>query len=170
MYGCESWTIKKAECRKIDAFALWYWRIIMRIPWTVRRSSQSTLKEISPEYSLKAELRLKLKLQYWCKEPTHWKTPWCWEGLKTGGEGDNSRWDGLMASLMQWTWVWASSGSWRWTGKPGVLQSMGSQRVEHDWATELNWTSLLKTLLSNVMLLIYRELENKVSNLIWCIK
>ena len=72
----------------------------------------------------------------------HWKRPWCRERLKAGGEGDNSRWDVWMASLTQWTWVWASSGSWWWTGKSGVQQSMGSQRVEHDWVTELNWRSL----------------------------
>ena len=70
---------------------------------------------------------------------THLKRPWCWERLKAGGEGDNKGRDGWMASLTQWTWVWASSRSWWWTGKPGVLQSMGSQRVEHDWVTELNW-------------------------------
>ena len=69
------------------------------------------------------------------------KRPWCWERLKAGGEGDNRRWDGWMASLTQWTWVWVSSGSWWWTGKPVMLQSMGSQRVGHDWATELNWWS-----------------------------
>ena len=78
-------------------------------------------------------------LATWCKELTHWKRPWCWERLKAGGEGDNKGWDGWMASATQWTWIWVSSGSWWWTGKPGVLQSMGSQRVRHDWATELNW-------------------------------
>ena len=76
----------------------------------------------------------------WCKELTHWKRPWCWERLKAGGEGDDRGWDSWMASTTQWTWVWASSGSWWSTGKPGVLQSMGSQRVGHNWATELNWT------------------------------
>ena len=66
--------------------------------------------------------------------------PWCWERLKAGGEGDDRGWDGWMASPTQWTWVWVNSGSWWWTGRPGVLQSMGSQRVGHDWVTELNWT------------------------------
>ena len=75
----------------------------------------------------------------WFEEPTHWKKLWCWEILKAG-EGDGRGWDGWMASLTQWTWVWVSSGSWWWTGKSGVLQSMGSQRVRHDWVTELNWT------------------------------
>ena len=78
----------------------------------------------------------------WCKELTHFKRPWCWERLKMEGEGDNRGGDGWMASPTRWTWVWASSGSWWWTGKPDVLQSMGSQRVGHDWATELSWTEL----------------------------
>ena len=77
-------------------------------------------------------------LATWCKGLTHWKSPWLWGRLKAGGEGNDRRWDGWMASLTQWTWVWASSGSWWWTGKPGMLQSMGSQRVRHDWMTELN--------------------------------
>ena len=75
----------------------------------------------------------------WGEELTHLKRPWCWERLKAGGEGDNRGWDGWMESPTQWTRVWASSGSWRWTGRPGMLQSMGLQRVRHDWATELKW-------------------------------
>ena len=135
MYGCESWTIKKAEHWRIDAFELWCWRRRLRVPWTARRSKQLILKEINPEYSLK---RLMLKLQYlghlmW--RPDSEKT-WCWERLKAGGEGDDKGWDGWMASPMQWTWVCVGSGGWWWTGKPGVLQSMGSQRVRHNWATE----------------------------------
>ena len=78
-------------------------------------------------------------LATWCEERTHWKSPWCWERLKAGGERDDRRWDGWMASLTQWTWVWASSGSWCWVGKPGILQSVRSQRVGWDWATERNW-------------------------------
>ena len=78
-------------------------------------------------------------LATWCKELTHWKRPSCWERLKVGEEGDNRGWDGWMASPTQWTWVWASSGTWWRSGKPGVLQFMGSQRVGHDWATKLNW-------------------------------
>ena len=76
----------------------------------------------------------------WCEELTHWKRPWCWERLKVGGEGDDRGWDGWMASLTQWIWVWVNSSSWWWTGRPGVLWSMGSQRDGHDWANELNWT------------------------------
>ena len=141
MYGCESWTIKKAERRRIDAFKLWCWRRLLRVPWTARRSSQSILKEISPGCSLEG-LMLKLNtLATWCKELTHWKRPWCWEWLKLG-EGDDRGWDDWMASPTQWTWVWVDSRSWWWTGRPGMLQFMGSQRVGHDWATELNWTEL----------------------------
>ena len=74
-----------------------------------------------------------------CEELTHWKRLWCWEGLGAGGEGDDRGWDGWMASLTRWTWVWVNSGSWWWTGRPGMLQFMGSQRVKHDWVIELNW-------------------------------
>ena len=77
-----------------------------------------------------------------CEELTHWKRPWCWERLKVGGEGDDRGWDSWMASPTQWTWIWVNSRSWWWTRRPGVLQSMGSQRVRHDWATELNWTNM----------------------------
>ena len=105
------------------------------------RSNQSILKEISPGCSLEG-LMLRLKLQYFghpSEELTHWKRPWCWEGLGAGGEGDDRGWDGWIASPTWWTWVWVDSGSWWWTGRPGVLWFMGSQKVRHDWATELNW-------------------------------
>ena len=141
MYGCESWNIKKAERWRIDAFELWCWRRLLRVPWITRRSNQFILKEIGPEYSLEG-LMLKLKLQYWQPDAKNWlnlKRPWCWERLKAG-EGDDRGWDCWMASLTQWTWIWVNSGSWWWTGRPGVLQSMGSQRVGHNWVTELNWT------------------------------
>ena len=75
-----------------------------------------------------------------CEELTHWKICWCWERLGAGGEGDDPGWDGWMASRTRWMWVWVNSGSWWWTGRPGVRQFMGSQRVRLDWATELNWT------------------------------
>ena len=78
-----------------------------------------------------------------CEELTHWKRPWCWEGLRVGGEGNDRGWDGWMALLTRWAWVWVNSGSWWWTGRPGVLWFMGSQSVGHDWATELNWTELM---------------------------
>ena len=142
MYGCESWTVKKAEHWRIDAFELRCWRRLFRVPWTARRSNQSILQEISPGISLEG-MMLKLKLQSLatsCEELTHWKRLWCWEGFGAGGEGDDRGWDGWMASLTRWTWVWVNSGSWWWTGRPGVLRFMGTQRVGHDWATELNWT------------------------------
>ena len=114
MYGCESWTIKKAECWRIDAFELWCWRRLLRVPWTARRSNQSILKEISLECSLEG-LMLKLKLQYFgylMRRAEHLKRPWCWEGLGPGGEGDDRGWDGWMASLTRLPWVWVNSGSW----------------------------------------------------------
>ena len=134
MYGCESWTIKKAEWQRTGAFELWCWRRLLRVPWTARRSNQYILKEISPEYSLEG-LMLKLKLQcfgYLIWRTTHLKRPWCWERLKAGGEGDDRGWGGWMASQTQWIWVWVNSGSWWWTGRPGVLQSIGSQGVRHN--------------------------------------
>ena len=104
IYGCESWTIKKAERWRIDALELWCWRRLLRVPWTARRSNQSILKEITPEYSLEGlMLQLKLQLATWCKELTHWKRPWCWVRLKVGGEGDKKKGDGWMASPTQWT-------------------------------------------------------------------
>ena len=139
MYECESWTMKKAEHRRIDAFKLWCWRKLLFL-WTIRRSNQSILKKISPEYSLEG-LMLKLKLQYLghlMRRTFHLKRPWCWERLKVGWEGDDRRWEGWMASLTQWTWVCVNSRSWWWTGRPGTLRFMGSQRVGHDWATELH--------------------------------
>ena len=84
-------------------------------------------------------------LATWSEELTHLKRPWCWERLRARGEGDDRSWDGWMASPTQWTWVWVNSGSWWWTGRPGMLQSMGLQRAGHDWATELNWCSIPET-------------------------
>ena len=149
IYGCEIWAIKKAENWRVDAFELWFWRKLLRVPWTARRSNQSILR--------KSVLNIHWKDWYWswnsnplatwCKELTHLKRPWCWEGLKAGGGGDEKGWDGLMASLTQWTWVWVNSGRWWWTGRPGVLRFMGSQRVGHDWVTEMNWTEYLQKVL-----------------------
>ena len=141
MYGCDSWTIKKAECWRTDAFELWYWRRFLRVPWTARRSNQSILKEVSPEYSLDG-LMLKLKLQYF--DHLIWRTNALEKTLMLGKtevrkrRGTPGR-GGWMASLTQWIWVWVNSGSWWWRGTRGVLQSIGFQRVGHDWATELNW-------------------------------
>ena len=109
-YGWDSWTIKKAEHWRIDAFRLWCWRRLLRVPWTAGRSNQSSLKEINPEYSLEG-LMLKLKLQsfgHLMQIADSWKRPWCWERLRAGREGGNRRWDGWMVSQTQWTWVWAN--------------------------------------------------------------
>ena len=146
MYGCESWIIKKAEHWMIDVFELWCWRRLLRVPWTGRRSNQSILKQMSPECSLEGRM-LKLKLQYF-GHPM-WRTDSLEKTLmlgkiELGGEGDNRGGDCWMTSRIQWTWVCVISGSWWWIGRPGVLWSMGSQRVRHDWATELNWTELKK--------------------------
>ena len=139
MYACESWTVKKAERQIIDAFELWCWKRLLGVPWTARRSNQSIQKEISPEYSLEG-LMLKLKLQYfWPPAVKSWligKRSWCWGSLRARGEGDDRGQDGLMVSLTQWTWVWASFRRWWRTGKPGMLQSMGLQRVRYNWTTE----------------------------------
>ena len=141
MYGCESWTVKKAEGRRIDAFELWCWRRLLRVPWTARRSNQFILKEISPRCSLEG-LMLKLKLQYF-GHLMQWVDS-LEKTLMLGGVGgrrrrgrQRMRW--WMASPTWWTWVWVNSRSWWWTGMPGVLQFMGSQRVRRDW-TEVNWT------------------------------
>ena len=142
MYGCESWTVKKAECQRIDAFELWCWRRLLRVPWTVRRSNQSILNEISPGCSL-GGLMLKLKLQYFghlMQRVDSLEKTLMLGGIGVGGEGDSRGWDGWMASPTQWTWVRVNSKSLWWTGRPGVLRFMGSQRVGHNWATELNWT------------------------------
>ena len=121
----------------------WDWKRLLRIPWTARRSNQSMLKEITPEYSLKG-LMLKLKYQYFghliwkgnSLGKKKRKQTSCWERLKAGGEGDNRRWNGWMTSPTQWTWVRANSGRWWRTWKSGVLQFMGLKRVGHDWVTE----------------------------------
>ena len=137
MYGWESWTIKKAEFWRIDAFELWCWRRFFRVPWTARRSNQSILKEISPGCSL-VGLMLKLKVQDFGhlmqRADSLEKT------LMLGKiEARRRRGRQRMASLTWWTWVWENSGRWWWTGRHGVLRFMGSQTVDHDWATELNW-------------------------------
>ena len=138
MYGCESWTIKKAEHWRTDAFELWCWGRLLRVPWMAQRSKQSILKEISPGYSLEG-LMLKLKLQNFGH--LTWRTDSLEKTLMQGKtEGRRRVWqsmkwlDGIVDSMdMSLSWL----RSWWWTGKPGVLQSMGLQRVGHDWATEL---------------------------------
>ena len=112
--GCENWTIKKAEHRKMDTFQLWYWRRLLRVPWIARRSNQSIIKEISTGCSLEG-LMLKLRFQYFghlMRRADSLKRPWCWERLRAGGEGDDRGWDSWMASPTRWTWVWMNSRSW----------------------------------------------------------
>ena len=142
MYGCESWTIKKAEHRRIDAFELWCWRRLLRVPWTARRSNQSILKEISPGISWKDWCWSwnSNTLATWYEELTHLKRPWFGERLRAGGERDDRGWDGWMASPTRWTWVWVDSGSWWWTGRPGMLWFMGHKEL--DTTEQLNWTEI----------------------------
>ena len=167
MYDYESWTIKKTEFWRMDAFELWCWRRLLKVPWTERRSNQSVLKEVSPEYSLEGWCWSwsSNTLATWYEEPTHWKIPWCWKRLKAGGEGDSRGWDGWMAPPTQRTWVWASSGSWWWTGKQGMLQSTGSQSstwLSH-W-TELNWTERSSIRLNTLQCLTKHHPIQNVSN------
>ena len=149
MYGCESWTIKKAEHLRIDAFELWFWRRLLRVPWTARRTNQSILKEISPEYSLEG-LMMMPQFQYFghlmrrndSLEKTLMQGKI--EGRRRRGWQRMMWLDGITSSMNM---SLSKSGGWWWTGRPGVLQSMGLQRVGHDWATELNWPVYLEHML-----------------------
>ena len=140
LYGCESGTVKKADHWRIDAFDLWCWRRLLRVPWTARRSNQSILKEISSGISLEG-MMLKLKLQYF----GHLIQSWLIGKDSDAGRGWEQEEKGTTEDeIAGWHYwldepVWVNSGSWWWTGRPGVLLFMGSQRVGHDWATELNW-------------------------------
>ena len=170
MYGCECWTLKKAK----------RWKKLMLLKCVAGEDSWESLElqgdPTSPSYR-KSVFNVHWKdwgwswnsniLATWCKELTHLKRPWGWEILKAGGEGDNRRWDGWMASWTQWTWVWVNSGSWWWTRRPGMLQSTELQRVGQDWATELNWRNLchLKT-----MKIFARRIPRRWLNLTWQIR
>ena len=145
VYRCESWTIKKAEHGRIDAFELWCWRRLLRVPWTAKRSNQSILKEISPDYSW-SWTEAETPILWPPDRRANWKRPCCCKQLKAGGGGDDRGWDGWVASLTQWTWVWANPRRWRRTGKPGVLQSMGWQNVGHNWVTEHQQPMMLITI------------------------
>ena len=141
MYGCESWTVKKAEHRRIEAFELWCWRRLLRVPWTARRSNQSILKEISLGCSLEG-MMLKLKLQYFghlMQTADSLEKTLMLGGIGGRRKRDDRGWDGSMASPTRWTWVWVNFRRWWWTGWPGMLRFKWSQRVGHNWATELNW-------------------------------
>ena len=175
MYGCDSWTIKKVERRRIDAFELWCWE--------KTREFLGLQGDPTSSFWRRSVLGVHWKhwcwswnsdtLPTWCEELTHWKRPWCWERLRAGGEGDDKGRDGGIASPTRWTWVWVDSGSWWWTGRPGVLPSMGSQRVEYNWATELNWTFVGKvtSLLFNMLsMLVIAFLPRSKHLLILCLQ
>ena len=144
VYGCESWIINKSKRRKNWCFGTLVLEKTLESPLDYKE-----FKPVDPKGNpswifigrTDAEAEAQVLLSTWREELTHWKRPWCWERLKEGGEGDDRGWDGWMASPTWWTWVWVNSWSWWWTGKPGVLQSMGSQRVRHDWVTELNFVT-----------------------------
>ena len=145
MYVCKSWTIKKAECWRIDVFELWCRRRPLRVPWNCKE-----IQPVHPEgdqswmFVGRTDAETETPILWPCKELTHWKRPWCWEWLGAGREEDDRGWDGWMASPTRWTWVWVNTGNWWWTGRPGTLRFM-SQRVWTDWATELNWTECFTT-------------------------
>ena len=131
MYGCESWTIKKAECQRIDAFELWCWRKTLESPLDCKeiqpvnpKGSQSWMFIGSSDAEAETPI-------LWPPD-AHLKRPWCWERLKAGGEENDRGWDGWISLPTRWTWVWVNFGSWWWTGRPGMLLSMGLQRVRHD--------------------------------------
>ena len=172
MYGFESWTIKKAEHQRIDAFELRCWRRLLRVPWTARRSNQSILRKSVLYLFISPDIHWKDWCWSWncntlatcCQERTYWKRPWCWERLKSGGEGEDKWWDGWMSSVSQWTWVWVSSGNWWWTGKPDMLQFMGSQSQTRlsKW-TELNCIYLpLPTGMDIFVLQVRKHLKNLI--------
>ena len=160
LYGCE--TIKKAEHQKTDGLEPWCWRKLLKVPWVARISNQSILKEISPEYSLEG-LMMKLKLHLM------WRTDSLEKTLMLGKiEGGTRRgqwgWDGWMASPTAGTWVWVNSGSFWWKGKSDMLQSMGLQRVIHNWVTELNWVEKYKlSYFSKAFLILLHFLESRVN-------
>ena len=135
-----------------------FWTVVLEKTLEIPLDNSKEIQQVHPKVNLSwifigrtdAEAETH-PLATWCEELTHLKRLWCCGRLRAGGEGDDTGWDGWMASLTQWTWVWVSSGSWWWTGKCGVLQFMGSQWVGHDWATEMNWT----------------ELKNDIQFLVW---
>ena len=142
MYGCESWTVKKAECWRIDGFELWCWRRLLRVPWTSRRTNHSILKEISPGISLEG-MMLKLKLQYFghlMQRADSLEKTLMLGGLGARGEWDDRGWDGWMASLTRWTWVWVNSRTSDGQGGLACCDSWG--RKELDMTERLNWTEL----------------------------
>ena len=143
-YGCENWTIMKTMCQRIYAFELLCWRSLLRVPWTARRSNQSTLKEMSPDIHWKdwCWSWRSYTFSTWWEVLTHWKRSWFWERLKAGGEGNDRGWDGWIASLTWWTWLWANSRCWWWAEKLAWDSSLGCR--ESDMTEQLNWTEWIE--------------------------
>ena len=136
VYGCESWTVKKAELWRTEAFELWCWRRLLRVPWTARRPNQYFLKEISVHWKDWCWSWNSNTLAIWCKELTHLKRSWCWQRLRTGGERDNRGWDGWMGSTTQWTWGWTAGVG----DGQGGLACCSSWGHKLDMPEQLNWT------------------------------
>ena len=169
---------------------VWMWKLNYKESWVqknwcfwtvvLEKTLESPLdcKEIQPVHPIGNQSRIHWKdwcwswssntLATWCEELTHWKRPWWWERLKAGREGDDRGWDGWMASPTQWTWLWVSPGSWWWTGRPGVLQSMKLQRVGHDWGTELNWRERIRAPIFFSTLIFLKAYEQSPSFLSLC--
>ena len=137
MYRCESWTIKKAEHRRIDAFEMWLWRRLLRVPWTTKRSNQPILKKstLNIHWEYWCWSWSSNTLPTWCEKPTHWKRPWCLERLKPKGEEGIRGWDGYISSLTQWIWVWVNLGNSKGQESLSYCSSW-SHRVRHDLVTE----------------------------------
>ena len=160
MYECDSWTVKKAERQRTDAFELWCWRRPLRVPWTARRSNQSILKEISLGVHWKDWCWSwnSNTLAPWCDELTHLKRPWCWERLKVGGEGEDRGWDGWVASPIRWKWVWVNSGSGERQG--GLVCCYAIHRVAKSRTWLSNWTKLTRqTFVGKVTYLLFNMLS-----------
>ena len=152
MYGCEIWSIKKAEHQRIGAFELWCWIRLLRVPWTARREIQPVNPKGNQSWIFIGRTDVEGEMPIlWLPDMKNlliWKDPDAGKDWRFGGEGDDRGWDGWMASPNQWTWAWVDFRSWWWTRMPGLLQSIGLQRVGHDWVTEVNCT--LTTLSDNI--------------------
>ena len=168
MYGCESWAIKKTECWRIDAFELWCWRRLLRVPWTARRSNQSILKEISPGISLEG-MMLKLKLQLWLPHGKSWLIGKDSDAGRDWGQEEKGTTEHEVAGWHHWLdgCVWVNFGGWWWSGSPGLLRFMGLQRVGHNWVTELKWKSSTSSSLFSEFFKLLRGKYTETHSLLW---